>query len=218
MNISNAVVVITAGGSPTGRAMAEHFCSLGASVALIDTDRAALQLSVDTCNSQRGKCALFTLDDYKTEEIHLIFHHIQKEFGGIDVLINLWQGRSLPELLLAEEPSNTMPTAISDITSYLYFFGRHAAFSMRDQGRKGVIINMSSAAENAGSAFSTHAMIAGLTKSWANELEHCNIRVGGIVKAMHRTSRAPADYELIRNAEYIVSNDSFNGRLLEAEC
>ncbi|WP_199877610.1 hypothetical protein [Salinivibrio sp. MA427] len=49
MKIDNAVVVITAGGSSSGRAMAEHFCSLGADVALLDTEWPALRLSADQC-------------------------------------------------------------------------------------------------------------------------------------------------------------------------
>ncbi|OOF13766.1 hypothetical protein BZG79_07855 [Salinivibrio sp. MA427] len=61
-----------------------------------------------------------------------------------------------------------------------------------------------------------NAMIGGLTQRWAKELSGLKIRVGGIVPRHRHRATFEMDDELIRNAEYIVSNDSFNGRLLEA--
>ncbi|MFA0252814.1 hypothetical protein AB4480_25705, partial [Vibrio sp. 10N.261.45.A4] len=61
----------------------------------------------------------------------------------------------------------------------------------------------------------------GLTKSWAKELNPFDIRVGGILPSVHHSrhddyqnSFANIREELIRNTEYIVSNDSFNGRVM----
>ena len=56
------------------------------------------------------------------------------------------------------------------------------------------------------------------TQSWAKELTPFNIRVGGVVPTVEHdnTHWAEVQDELIRNTEYIVSNDYFSGRVMAA--
>jgi len=215
MKIDNAVVVITAGGSPSGRAMAEHFCSLGADIVLLDTEWPTLRLSADQCRDYPGRIQPICLADYQPQSINDAFAQIVTLFGGIDVLINHWQGDILPSLL---DNGNLvdMPQTVADSTSHYYVVVQRAAVCMQQRGRPGVIINV--AGHHLTPDTVANAMIGGLTQRWAKELSGLKIRVGGIVPRGRTVNRASGgmDDELIRNAEYIVSNDSFNGRLLEA--
>jgi Dehydrogenases with different specificities (related to short-chain alcohol dehydrogenases) len=213
MKIDNAVVVITAGGSSSGRAMAEHFCSLGADVALLDTEWPALRLSADQCRPYAGRVQPICLADDQPASVHEAFAQVTQLFGGIDVLINQWQGDILPSLFDNGAWCDT-PRTLTDTTSQCYLVVQHAAECMQQRGRPGVIINVAGAHLTPDTVAS--AMIGGLTQRWAKELSGLKIRVGGIVPRHRRRATGELDDDLIRNAEYIVSNDSFNGRLLEA--
>ncbi|OOE73631.1 hypothetical protein BZG25_08350 [Salinivibrio sp. ML198] len=213
MKIDSAVVVITAGGSPSGRAMAEHFCSLGANVVLLDTEWPALRLSADQCRNYPGRVQPICLADHEPDSIHDAFSQVTRLFGGIDVLINHWQGDILPKLFDSDNQWDT-PKTLSDTTSQYFLVVQRAAECMQQRGRPGVIINVAGTHLTPDTV--ANAMIGGLTQRWAKELSALKIRVGGIVPRHRSQPSRGVDDEFIRNAEYIVSNDSFNGRLLEA--
>ncbi|RXJ74834.1 short-chain dehydrogenase [Veronia nyctiphanis] len=222
MDIAKSVIVITAAGSPTGRAMAEHFCSLHARVALVDTNCQELQATYEACQNAGGICLSFVLADKSTDSISAFFQHVSSEMGAVDVLINYWQTGQIPSLLATSE---TEADSISDVASNLYLFGRGAAFSMLNEGRQGVIVNIPdniSKEDYENSLDSCNAIIRGLTQSWAKELAPVNIRVAGVLPTLRshsnrRLKHDPAvNYDMIDGAEYIVANDSFTGRILEA--
>ncbi|SKA49972.1 SDR family NAD(P)-dependent oxidoreductase [Enterovibrio nigricans] len=228
MDIAKSVIVITAAGTPTGRAMAEYFCRLNARVALVDTDSPTLQTTYENCLKVGGICYSFCLPSRSVENISHLFTEVNREMGAVDVLINYWQaGGGVPSLLA----SNTIvdqtlaDQTIADVASNLYLFGRGAAINMLDCGRKGVIVNipgLGSANEASLNLDSSNAVIRGLTQSWAQELEHANIRVGGVLPRMRHYDdgvvhyHSAINYDMIDGAAYIVENDSFTGRILEA--
>ncbi|WP_281544204.1 SDR family NAD(P)-dependent oxidoreductase [Grimontia sp. SpTr1] len=226
MDIAKSVIVITAAGTPTGRAMAEHFCRLNARVALVDTDASQLQATYNSCVNVGGVCFSFFLANRSVENISYLFEEVNREMGAVDVLINYWQGGSLPNLLASQEAANdVVKDTLADVASNLYLFGRGAAFNMLNKGRKGVIVNIPGVLSSGNSAptfDSSNAVIKGLTRSWAQELEHANIRVGGVLPRLRQSDEGnvhyhPAvNYDMIDGAAYIVENDSFTGRILEA--
>lgn len=91
--------------------------------------------------------------------------------------------------------------------------------------KPGVIVNLTSHQQQTlpEGLENVSAMIVGFTQTWAKELDPFNIRVGGVIPAQFRTrDSANGDWayvqdEMIRNTEYIVSNDYFNGRVMAAE-
>ncbi len=221
MDIAKSVIVITAAGTPTGRAMAEHFCKMGARVALVDTNKEKLQASYKACLHANGVCYSFFLASRSVNNISHLFDCIKQELGAVDVLINYWQASGLPNLLSNLE---TLNSSIADVAANLYIFGRCAAFSMLDQGREGLIVNIPESQLNGEMTQNlecSNAVIRGLTQSWAQELEHANIRVAGVLsRSTHyknvQKKRSAINYDMIDGAAYIVENDSFTGRILEA--
>lgn len=223
MDIAKSVIVITAAGTPTGRAMAEHFCSMQARVALIDTDSQKLHASYEACLKTGGICYSFFLNSRSVDNITQLFEEITQEMGAVDVLINYWQAGEIPRLLSSDD--SALNYTIADVAANLYIFGRCAAFNMLDRGRKGVIVNIPGTLINGDIAQNldcSNAVIRGLTQSWAQELEHANIRVGGVLPRIshHDNGRlrqsSPINYDMIDGAAYIVENDNFTGRILEA--
>lgn len=221
MNIANSVIVITAAGSPTGRAIAEYFCQLGARVALVDSEPEKLQSTYDACIQNRGDCYAFTLKNEDAACIDHLFDEISSQLGSIDVLINYWHMNGLP-CLLARNPSGHH--TVKDLTANLYLFGRCAALKMIHSGRKGVIVNIPCLENQLNSESNlacSNAVVRGLTQSWALELASANIRVAGVLpqlrhidKGLHRRESL-INYDMIDGAVYIVENDSFTGRMLE---
>ena len=112
---------------------------------------------------------------------------------------------------------------------------------MVQQGRKGVIINMSSVAR-AGNMGQTNyaaskAGVVAMTVTWARELGRYGIRVGAIAPGVIRTAMTDAMKpearerlekmkpvgrlgeagEIAHTAKYIFENDFFTGRVVEID-
>ncbi len=140
------------------------------------------------------------------------------------MLVNNWSGNQLPKLI-DDSSDDLFSTAVSVMASTLFNFGQATAERMRTDNKKGVIVNVASLedCQDLSGFENVTSMIAGFTQSWAKELTPFNIRVGGVVPALHPTSSgrqfhwAQVQDELIRNTEYIVSNEYFSGRVMSAE-
>jgi NAD(P)-dependent dehydrogenase (short-subunit alcohol dehydrogenase family) len=230
MKIHESVIIITAASTPIGRAMALHFAQLGASLALIDRDKQALNTIHQACLSIQPNCAAFVLNDEKKENgVIDIFNQIIHSFHRIDVLINTASAEPFPPLF-GKGSTDQFCHSLNKIGLNFFAFVKQAAEQMRAQEHAGVILNLvldrekntqDSSLNPAMYYDGTKALISGLTHSWAEELAEFNIRVGGIVPldipiGASGRDKQQRQYDWVRNAEYIVCNDSFNGRLLES--
>ena len=229
MEIVQSVILITAAGSPIGKAISLHFASLGAKLALVDIDKVQLNQTYRACKANGAACEAFCLAQQDEANIEGVFDSIHQQLGAIDVLINYTQGTKLPALF-SPSSVDTFSHSMIDLATTFFAFGKQAAHYMRNYNRQGVIVNLITQPQDneAHPNFdSTKAMVSGLTQSWAKELANFNIRVGGVVPitigcdcndcSSSHVMNQHLQYEIVRSAEYIVTNDYFNGRMLEAE-
>lgn len=221
MNIHESIVVITSATTPIGRAIALHFAQLGASIALVDQDEVALYRVQKACLALNAHCESFVLQRDCEPAVIDLFDTIIQRFQRIDVLINTAEAERFPSLF-GERSTSQFCHSLNKIGLHFFAFVKQAAEHMRLHDTKGVIVNLVLDNTHAFSQYDgTKALLSGLTHSWAEELAEFNIRVGGIVpldlplEMVGRDSQQ-RQYDWVRNAEYIVSNDSFNGRLLES--
>ncbi|WP_245905379.1 SDR family oxidoreductase [Photobacterium lipolyticum] len=227
MNIAHSVILITAAGSPMGKALSLHFASLGAKLALVDIDAERLELSHQACLAIGGTSYPLLLTSRNEQAIASLMNDIDKHYGSINVLINYWLGADLPTLF---SPSSVdmFCHSMTEVATTFFTFGKQAANYMREHHCQGVIINLATNQPDSQHPIAgcSKAVISGLTQSWARELAEFNIRVGGVVplvfndEASHSQSTVfsqSLQYEIVRSAEYIVENDYFNGRMIEAE-
>ncbi len=225
MDIQNSVILITSAGTGLGCTLALHFASLGANVVVVDTDSNALLNTVKRCRAISESIHYYPLTDHSSDHIQSLFNFIDELFpNGVDILINNWPSMSLPRLF-GSEKSDDFTHQLSVLAASLYGYGKASALRMRKHEKPGVIVNLTShqhhnlfeGLEN----FS--AIIVGFTQTWAKELDPFNIRVGGVIPVQfHSKDSANGDWaclqdEMIRNTEYIVSNDYFNGRVMATE-
>jgi NAD(P)-dependent dehydrogenase (short-subunit alcohol dehydrogenase family) len=223
MEIRNSVVLITSAGTILGRNLALHFASLGANVVISDRESEQLHQTYAECLDNGFKVCLYSIDSLSQSSVDEMFLSIENFYSrGVDILINNWVNHPLPALI-GTSPAEDFGAQLSDIVQCLFSYGHACAEQMRKNHQQGVIINVltNEQSEQILGTESTCSMVSGLTKTWAKELNPFHIRVGGILPTVQHSqnddcfkSVAKLKEELIRNTEYIVSNDSFTGRVM----
>ncbi|EGA69659.1 short chain dehydrogenase [Vibrio sinaloensis DSM 21326] len=220
MNINSSVVLVTSAGTQLGSTMARHFASLGATVILCDKASAQLSEAYQQCCDISQSIYQFAIPDHSMDSTQALFDFIDQEIRrSPDVLINAITVQAMPNIF-DHSASAVFTQRLSLMAATLFTFGQATAERMREEKKNGVIVNVISHHDYQDlSGFdNATSMVAGFTQSWAKQLTPFNIRVGGVVPAVEHDSMHWAEIqdELIRNTEYIVSNDYFSGRVMAA--
>jgi NAD(P)-dependent dehydrogenase (short-subunit alcohol dehydrogenase family) len=220
MDIKSAVILITSAGSQLGSTLATHFASLGATVVLCDKSAAQLNETFVRCKAISPDIYQYALPDHSVDSIHSLFGFIdQSVHQSPDVLINALTSQAMPKFF-DDRAGDVLTQHLSLMAATLFSFGQATAEKMRQDKKNGVIVNVIAHADyhDLSGFENATSMVAGFTQSWAKELTPFNIRVGGVVPCCEQeeTHWAKIHDELIRNTEYIVSNDYFSGRVMAA--
>jgi short-subunit dehydrogenase len=173
-------VLVTAGASGIGRAIADLFLDQGAQVHICDVSDTFLA----DFRSTHPKAGCTKADVSSDSEVKHLFNEIEKSLGGLDILVNN-AGIAGPtggvDEISSEEWRRTL-----DICLTGQYLCAHHAVPMLKQAGGGAIIHLSSAAGRFGYAFrSPYAAakwgVIGFTQSLAKELGPENIRVNAIL-------------------------------------
>lgn len=169
-------VLITAGGSGIGRAMAEGFAASGADVWIVDADADALAACPDTW---RRDC----IDVIDEAAIADLFTRLSNDWGGLDVLCAN-AGIAGPTALIEDQPLDGFRSCVSVNLDGAFLFTRAAAPLMKRAG-KGAIIYTSSTAglygyPNRAPYSAAKWAVNGLMKTAAMELGPFGIRANAI--------------------------------------
>jgi NAD(P)-dependent dehydrogenase (short-subunit alcohol dehydrogenase family) len=173
-------VLITAGASGIGRAIADLFLAQGARVHICDvSDDFLADFAKAWPQAGRSKA-----DVSSEADVARLFADIRARLGGLDVLVNN-AGIAGPTGGVEEiSPADWRRTI--DICLTGQFLCAHHAVPMLKAAGGGAIVNLSSAAGRFGYAFRTPYSAAkwgviGLTQSLAKELGPANIRVNAVL-------------------------------------
>ena len=181
-DLTGRAAVVTGAGAGLGREIALLLAQAGASVVIADIDQAAAEQTA----KEIGDTALAHRADVTSEESILeLFAFLDTEFGGVDILVN--NAGIYPNRLIED-----MTVADWDAVHSLNLRGpalcaREAVKQMRNHGRGGRIINISSiAAAHPALTGNTHyaASKAGLnmfTKALALEVAPDAITVNAVM-------------------------------------
>lgn len=173
-------VVITAGASGIGRAIAETLANLGARLAICDVDEDALARTAADLDAEVSLRA----DVSRDTDVAAFFEAVSSRFGGLDALVNN-AGIAGPTGGVDEIDADDWRRCI-DVCLTGQFLCAHHAVPMLKAAGGGSIVSMSSAAGRHGYAFRTPYASAkfgviGFTQSLAKELGPHNIRVNAIL-------------------------------------
>ncbi|ROV61952.1 SDR family oxidoreductase [Vibrio ponticus] len=220
MKIDNAVVLVTSAGSRVGSTLAAHFSSLGAHIILCDRDKRLLDETYQRCCTTNDNVHRYDLKDYSIPSIRHLFQSIETSLGrSPDILINTFTTKAIPNIF-EHCAYDTFAMNLSSMASTLFGFGQVSADRMRKENKCGVIVNVIGYTnyEDMAGFDNASSFVSGFTQSWAKELDPFNIRVGGVVPCGEANGQnwAEVQDEVIRNTEYIVTNDYFNGRIMAA--
>lgn len=247
MDINNSVIAITGAGRGLGRAIALHLASEGATLALIDVNRADMEVTEAEVRSRDGRCALFVCNVASDPEVEATFAAIDEQFGALHGLINcagiLRDGMliKVKEGALVEKMSLAQWQSVIDVNlTGTFLCGREGAALMA-KGGQGVIINISSIARAGNMGQSNYAAskagVASLVVTWGRELARHGIRVMGIAPGVFATDMTAAmkpeamarmqqaipvgtlgqGEQLAQTVQFILANDYLSGRVIEID-
>jgi NAD(P)-dependent dehydrogenase (short-subunit alcohol dehydrogenase family) len=179
--------VVTGAASGIGKAIATAFIDAGASVLLCDRNAPALDAAV----RELGDRAIGRMTDVGDEgQVEAALRAAREAFGSLDIVVNCAGfGAIMP---LTELPDEKWK-AVQSVTLGGVFYGlKHGARQMLEQGRPGVIINISSvngrqAGEGQSAYCAAKAGVDALTRCGALELGSRGIRVVGIAPGLVET-------------------------------
>lgn len=179
--------VVTGGASGIGKAIATAFIEAGASVLLCDVNAEAL----DSVAGALGDRAAGRVTDVSDEsQVEAAMRAARAAFGSLDVVVNCAGfGAVAP---LTELPDEKWK-AVQTVTLGGVFYGvKHGARQMLEQGRPGVIINISSVngrqpGEGQTAYCVAKAGVDMITRCGALELGGRGIRVVGIAPGLVET-------------------------------
>lgn len=247
MDITGKVIAITGAGRGLGRAIALRLASQGAVLALIDVNRADLEVTEAEVRSRDGRCALFVCNVADEPEVEATFAAMEEQLGALHGLVNcagiLRDGMliKMKEGKLVEKMSLSQWQAVIDVNlTGTFLCGREGAALMA-KGGQGVIINISSIARAGNIGQSNYAAskagVASLVVTWGRELARHGIRVMGIAPGVFATDMTAAmkpeamarmqqaipvgalgqGEQLAQTVQFILANDYLSGRIIDLD-
>lgn len=177
----NLRVLVTAGASGIGAAIARAFHEAGARVHVCDIDRSALDRLAAEVPGITGSMA----DAAVERDVDRVFDDVQGSLGGLDVLVNN-AGIAGPTGPIEQLDEAGWSRTIAVNLNGQYLFARRAVPMLKRSDVGPAIVAMSSVAGRLGYAFrtpyaSSKWAVVGLVKSLAIELGPQGIRVNAIL-------------------------------------
>jgi NAD(P)-dependent dehydrogenase (short-subunit alcohol dehydrogenase family) len=228
MKLANKVAIVTGAGRNIGEDTSKLFASEGATVAVVDLDRARGQKVAADIVAAGGKAKSFICDVGKEEDIVNCVKDIMAAFGQIDILINnaaISDNKNMFDLS-TEEWNRVLAITLTSP----FLFSKHVAKEMIARGNGGNIVNVSSTSgyygrDRAIAYTAAKGGVVNLTKSMAIQLAPHKIRVNAVVPnkigspvgkdefdptrpVRNLVGRAGVPMDLARAALFLVSDDS----------
>jgi NAD(P)-dependent dehydrogenase (short-subunit alcohol dehydrogenase family) len=187
--------VVTGAASGIGKAIATAFVEAGASVLLCDVNAQALAAAA----AELGPRARARMMDVSSEaQVESALGYARRSFGALDIVVNCAGFGAISPIT---ELTGEKWKAVQAVTLGGVFYGvKHGARQMLEQGRPGVIINISSvngqqAGEGQAAYCAAKAGVDMLTRCGALELGARGIRVVGIAPGLVETPLTKKELE-----------------------
>ncbi len=190
--LAGKVALVTGGSRGIGRAIAQAFLERGASVVITGRKRESLASAQDELHGL-GLRQIRTIEAHSAdpEAMARVFDEAESEFGTVQVLVN--NAATNPVMTPLAETDLTVVDKIlaTNVRGYL-LAAQTAAGRLREHGKSGSIINVSSVASRRGwpglGAYSvSKAAVNMMTEVLAAELGPAGIRVNGIAPGLVKT-------------------------------
>jgi len=197
MRLKNKTALITGSAGCIGKATAKRFAEEGATVILSDINEAGCAEVLQEVEAAGGKGSCIVCDVRREDQIISMFEKVKKDFGRLDVLVNI-AGGDFESLTGIDDISDEKMSLNLDINlKGTIFCCREASKVMMEQ-QYGKVINMCSILYRGSPTPMQHTYAAAkggiyaFTRSLAMTLGFYNINVNGIAPAL-------VEVELLKN-------------------
>jgi NAD(P)-dependent dehydrogenase (short-subunit alcohol dehydrogenase family) len=205
MNLDGKVAVVTGSGRGIGRAYARALAAAGCAVVVNDVDGDVADSCVRELTDMGARAVAEVVAVGSVEAADRLVQRAVDSFGGIDVMCT--NAGILRDRVLWKMSDEDFDAVIDTHLRGTFTCARAAAIRMREQGRGGRIVVISSWAGQRGNFGQTNyaaakAGIAAFARTWAMELARAEITVNAIVpNAMTRMiASIPGMAELVKSA------------------
>ena len=192
--LTGKVAVITGGAQGLGLAMARSLVDSGAKVALGDMDENSLAAAVEQLGGTESAAGV-VCNVSSLENVEKLADAASRTFGGVDIWVN-------NAGITRDATIRKMTEAQFDDVISVHLRGtwnglKVATGLMREQGRGGAIVNVSSISGKVGNLGQSNysaakAGIVGMTKAVAKEVAFKNIRINAIQPGFINTAMTQA--------------------------
>jgi NAD(P)-dependent dehydrogenase (short-subunit alcohol dehydrogenase family) len=196
--LENRAVIVTGAAQGLGRAIAEACAADGARVMIGDVDEPGARETAARIAAAGGEAVVHVGSIADWASAAALVDSCRDRFGGVHGLVNnAARFHTGPAL---EETEDGLTAIVTTNVLGTMFCGVHALRAMRDQGRGGAIVNITSTARlgrrNMGAYSATKGAVASMTYSWALEAADYDVRVNAVapraLTAMTRQGRDSA--------------------------
>lgn len=193
-SLEGKTAVITGGNRGLGFGVATAMAQSGANIAILCRDKAKAGEALEEMKRHGGKYVSFDCDITNLPSVRKAAEEVVAEFGGIDILVNNAGVSCTKALLDMDENLTDWYKVVNTDLNGCVHMTYEVAKRMRDAGKGGCIINMTSNAGfmvNHGQPMSPYssakAAMNHFTRCMACELAPYDIRVNGIAPGFTNT-------------------------------
>jgi NAD(P)-dependent dehydrogenase (short-subunit alcohol dehydrogenase family) len=193
-SVQDKVTIVTGAGRGIGKALAIGFGEAGASVALVARTVAQLEETAETIRASGGKALVVPTDVTKKDQVDRMVQTVLKQWGRIDVLLNVAGGAGDIWVLAPLEMKEVYYDELQERNLKSVFLCNQSVASVMVQHKKGSIVNISSMSgvkpvplEAAVGAFK--AGVNHLSRAFAISWGPYNVRVNVIAPGLTLTDR-----------------------------
>jgi len=208
-SLNEKVALINGGSRGIGEAIARTFAEQCATVVLSSRKQEGLDPVAESINASGGKAIPIACHAGKPEQIDNLFGRIEKELGGVDILVN--NAATNPYFGPAADISEGAFDKTLEVNLKGYFMmAQRAIVQMKKKGG-GSIINIASISgirpgPNEATYAMTKAAVINMTQGLANELGRDGIRVNAIAPGLVETAFAKVLVETKEIHDRIISH------------